>query len=65
MSKSAGCCGDGPRPGRYPDLIVHTGPREFSIAKIILLGDESTGKSCLVEKLTKNVFREEEKPTVG
>ena len=33
--------------------------------KIVLLGEMSTGKTCLVLRLVKNEFSEKELPTIG
>lgn len=35
------------------------------MAKIIVIGDSSVGKTCLIQKMTTNEFQEEHDVTVG
>jgi len=55
-----GCISQKKKPARVGDQAVSENGR-----KIVLLGDMSTGKTCLVLRLVKNEFSEKELPTIG
>ena len=46
----------------FTGIVVKAKPVQF---KIILLGNSGVGKTCIINKYTKNIFNEMTKTTIG
>lgn len=50
---------------RRPESLASTSTTKTFHFKLVLLGDASVGKSCLVVRFAKNEFFEYQEPTIG
>ena len=57
---------NGSRVGRYSQAGALRGAKHYdSLCKLVLIGDSSVGKTCLLMRFSENRFSSDHMPTIG